>query len=489
METLVLLLCFTLSLALLLLLCHGQARDDIKTGRLPPGPPALVFLAKLLALRWSVFDLGPLLRELHARHGPVISLRLVRTLVFIADRRVAHRVLVQGGSTFADRPPLFEPGLLFNGGRDISTSSYGAYWRLVRRNLAGEALQPSRVGLLAPARRWACDALVANLREVVTLRPLLRRALLDLLVYMCFGARLGQEALDEIEQLQHQVLPSIFSFPVFAFFPAVTKRIFHRRWAEHVAVRRRQDEVFIPLIHAMRGTVDVDPPCYADSLLKLRAADGEALTDAEMVSLCSEFLSGGTDTTVTLVEWIMAELVNHPDVQAKVREEVNIRPDLNDDDVAAMPYLKAVVMEGLRLHPPGHFLLPHGVQGGDADIAGYIVPKGSEVNFLVAEMGRDETVWTAPLEFRPERFLDGGEGCGVDITGSREIKMMPFGAGRRICPGYSLGMHHTEYFVARMVRELEWRPPVDGQAVDMAEVLDFTTVMKHPLCARILPAN
>uniref|UniRef100_R7W7N0 Cytochrome P450 89A2 n=1 Tax=Aegilops tauschii TaxID=37682 RepID=R7W7N0_AEGTA len=350
-----------------------------------------------------------------------------------------------------------------SGGRDISSSSYGPYWRLLRRNLAGEALSPARVGLFAPARRWACDGLVSSLlseqqsqrQDAVTLRPLLRRAMFELLVYMCFGARLGRETLDEVEELQHQALLSVTTFPVFAFFPAVTKRLFGRRWAACLAVRRRQDEVFVPLIHAKRG--DGDPPCYADSLLAVRVADegGRQLTDAEMVALCSEFMNGGTDTTVTLLEWIVAELVQHPDVQTKVYEEVKANPELNN--LQAMPYLKAVVLEGLRLHPPGHFVLPHGVQSGDAEIAAYAVPKGAEVNFLVAEIGRDETVWTAAREFRPERFLEGGEGHGVDITGSREIKMMPFGAGRRMCPGYTLGMHHAEYFVARMVREMERR--------------------------------
>ncbi|KAL6629324.1 hypothetical protein ACP70R_029089 [Stipagrostis hirtigluma subsp. patula] len=277
-------------------------------------------------------------------------------------------------------------------------------------------------------------------------------------------------------------------FSIFAFFPAVTKRLFPRRWAAYVNVRKRMDEVFVPLIHATCG--GDEPPCYADSLRALRVANegDRPLTDAEMVTLCSEFLAGGADTTVTLVEWIMAELVNHPDVQAKVYQEVSAKPELNDGDIQAMPRLKAVVLEGLRLHPPTHFILPHGAQS-DADIGGYTVPKGAEINFLVAEIGSDETVWTAAREFRPERFLDGGEGQGVDITGSRQIKMMPFGAGHRMCPGYSLGMHHAEYFVGRMVRELEWRPPVDNTVVDMTEEQDFTVLLKHPLRARVVTRN
>ncbi|KAG0531234.1 hypothetical protein BDA96_04G006200 [Sorghum bicolor] len=482
---------------LFLLYCriHGGRKNSApgsegNNGRLPPGPPTLLFLAKFLSLRRSVFDLGPLLRELHARHGPVISLRLLfATHVFVADRRLAHRALVHGGATFADRPPVVEPeGLFSAGGRDINTSPYGPYWRLVRRNLATEALHRGRVGLFEPARSLSASAAAD---ETATLRPFLRRAMFQLLAHMCFGAQLGREVLDEIEELQHRMILSYTTFPIFAVFPAVTKRLFRKRWAAYVALARRMDEVFVPLIHATRGGGGDDPPCYADSLRTLRVAEegDRPLTDAEMTSLCTEFLTGGTDTTVTVVEWIMAELVNHPDVQAKVHDEVKNAPD-GDLQLQAMPmpYLKAVVLEGLRLHPPGHFVLPHGVRG-DAEIGGYTVPKGAQVNFLVAEMGRDETVWTAAREFRPERFVDGGEGCDVDITGTKEIKMMPFGVGRRMCPGYALGMHHAEYFVARLVRDLEWLPPADGEVVDMAELMEFTTVMKHPLRARVVPRN
>ncbi|CAL4922597.1 unnamed protein product [Urochloa decumbens] len=506
----VLLLCTLLSLvaSLLFLLRHAHGRKNPtpeSKKQLPPGPPTLVFLAKFLALRRSIFDLGPLLRELHARHGPVISVRLFRTLVFVADRGLAHRVLVQGGVTFADRPPLFDPGLLFTtGSRDISSSPYGPYWRLVRRNLAAEALHPARVSLYAPARRAAGDALVADLLllrarggggggDGVLVRPAFRRALFELLVRMSLGATLGADVLDEVQDIQMKILRSITSFPIFSFLPAVTKRLFRKRWEAYVAVRRRQDEIFLPLIDARRRGGGGDGlPCYADSVLALRVAEegGRPLTDAEVVTLCSEFLSAGTDTTVTLLEWIMAELVNHPDVQAKVYEEVRSKkPELDDVDLQEARYLKAVVLEGLRLHPPGHFVLPYGVRGDGAEIAGYAVPKGAEVNFLLGGFGLDETAWTAPLEFRPERFLDGGEGCDVDITGSREIKMMPFGAGRRMCPGHTLGMLQVEFFVGSLVRQLEWLPVKEGEAVDMTEQLDFTTVMKHPLRARIVPRN
>ncbi|KAL5196435.1 hypothetical protein ABZP36_010065 [Zizania latifolia] len=484
-----------LSISLFAVLLSTASRRSSNKALLPPGPPPLLFVAKFIALRRSIFDLGPLLRDLHARHGPIISVRLARTLVFVTDRTLAHRVLVQGGATFADRPPLSEPAFFFSSGaRAINTAPYGAYWRLVRRNLV-EALSPTRIALFAPARRHVRDMLVRDLRErggdgsrVVEVRPSLRRALFELHVYMSLSVSLGPEALDELEELQLWMLRSFTSFPVFAFFSAFTKRLFRKRWAAHVAVRRRVEEIYIPLINARRAGDGDDRPCYADSLLPLRVAEegDRPLTDAEVVTLCSEFLNGGTDTTVTLVEWIMAELVNHPDVQAKVYDEVRSTPGLSEGDLQAMPYLKAVVREALRLHPPSHFLLPHGVQS-DSEIGGYKVPKGTELNFLVAEFGRDEAVWTAAREFRPERFLEGGEGHDVDIMGIREIKMMPFGAGRRMCPGYTLGTLHAEYLVGSLVRELEWLPAAEGEVADMTERLDFTTVMKHPLRARIVP--
>ncbi|XP_068316315.1 cytochrome P450 89A2-like [Pyrus communis] len=164
------------------------------------------------------------------------------------------------------------------------------------------------------------------------------------------------------------------------------------------------------------------------------------------------------------------------ETEDEVREEV----------LHKLPYLKAVILEGLRRHPPVHFLVPHAVTH-DVVLGGHVVPKNGSVNFMVADVGWDPQVWEDPMAFKPERFLGSGGGEeGFDLTGSREIKMMPFGAGRRICPGSGLVVLHLEYFLANLVWKFEWRA-VEGDDVDLSEKQEFTMVMKNPLQAHIIP--
>jgi cytochrome P450 len=327
-------------------------------------------------------------------------------------------------------------------------------------------------------------------------------AMFCLLVLMCFGERLDESAVRAIATAQRD--PLVYrarKMAVFSFLPSVTKHLFRDRLRTAHAMRRRQEELFVPLINARReyksrgGEASKETTfehSYVDTLLdiKLPEEGNRSLTDAEMVNLCTEFLDAGTDTTSTGLQWIMAELVKNPAIQEKLYKEISAttgddKEEVSEDDVHKMPYLKAVVLEGLRKHPPGHFVLPHKA-AEDMEIGGYLIPKGAMVNFMVAEMGRDEREWEKPTEFMPERFLPGGAGERVDVTGNREIKMMPFGVGRRICAGISIAMLHLEYFVANMVREFEWQE-LPGNEVDFAEKPEFTVVMKKPLRPRLVP--
>jgi len=484
-------------------------RSGISGRRLPPGPPAVPLLGNLLWLRHSAADVEPLLLRLFRRYGPVVTLRIgSRLTIFVADRRLAHAALVGAGAALADRPRAAASSLLGVTDNIVTRANYGALWRLLRRNLVAETLHPSRVRLFAPARAWVRRVLADKLGEAAPGAPpprvveTFQYAMFCLLVLMCFGERLVEPAVRAIAAAQRETLIYITrSMTVFDFFPSVTKHLFRARLDKARALRLRIKELFLPLINARReyrrrgGEPSKETTfehSYVDTLLDIKLhEDGDRpLTDDEIILLCSEFLNAGTDTTSTGLQWIMAELVKNPAIQDKLYHEIKAATDddkeeVSEEDVHNMPYLKAVILEGLRKHPPAHFVLPHKA-AEDMEIGGYLIPKGTTVNFMVAEMGRDEREWKNPMEFSPERFLPGGDGEGVDVTGTKGIRMMPFGVGRRICAGLGIAMLHLEYFVANMVREFEWQE-VPGEEVDFAEKNEFTTVMKKPLRPRLVP--
>ncbi|PHT43170.1 Cytochrome 89A9 [Capsicum baccatum] len=155
---------------------------------------------------------------------------------------------------------------------------------------------------------------------------------------------------------------------------------------------------------------------------------------------------------------------------------------MTEEDIRKLSYLKAVTMESLRRHPPSHFFLLHRVID-EMELNGYALSKNTIIYFMVREMGLNPNMWEDPTEFKLERFLMGDhreDSETFDITGSREIEMMPFSIGRRICRSYNFAMFHLEYFVANLIWYFEWKL-VEGDDVDLNEEMDFTFTMKNVL--------
>ncbi|KAL1223100.1 Cytochrome P450 89A2 [Cardamine amara subsp. amara] len=497
----------SVSLLLHLLLRHRNSSCSLP---LPPDPNFLPFIGTLQLLRQGLGGLTSYLRSVHDRLGPIITLRITsRPDIFVLDRSLAHQALVLNGAVFADRPPPAPISkILSSNQHNISSGSYGATWRLLRRNLTSEILHPSRVRSYSNARRWVLDILFDRFhnhkgQEPIVVVDHLHYAMFALLVLMCFGDKLDEKQIKQVEFVQRRLLLGLRRFNILNLWPKLTKLILRKRWEEFLKMRREQDDVLLPLIRARRKIVEERKmkrsedeednkdyvQSYVDTLLALELPEKKRkLNEEEIVSLCSEFLNAGTDTTATSLEWIMANLVKNQEIQERLHEEIKnvvgeVAKEVEEEDVQKMLYLKAVVLEGLRRHPPAHFVLPHSVTE-DTVLGGYMVPKKGTINFMVAEIGRDQTVWEEPMAFKPERFM--GEEETVDITGSRGIKMMPFGAGRRICPGIGLAMLHLEYYVANMVKEFVWKE-VKGHEVDLTEKFEFTVVMKYPLKALAVP--
>ncbi|XP_045817636.1 cytochrome P450 89A2-like [Trifolium pratense] len=367
-------------------------------------------------------------------------------------------------------------------------------------------LHPSKIKSFSEIRNWVLETLINRLKPAsesehsVTVVFHFHYAMFCLLlVFMCFGERVKDEILSDILRVQRNRLLSISRFNILNFWPRVTRIFLRKRWEEFLKLRKDQEDVLLPLIRARKqvqesGLNNVKSVVsYVDTLLELELPEEKRkLSEDEMVTLCSEFLNAGADTTSTALQWIMVNLVKYPDVQRRIVEEIRDvmgedsngeKKEVKEEDLHKFPYLKCVILEGLRRHPPGHFVLPHAVTE-DVVLNGYLAPKNGTVNFMVAQMGWDPHVWGEdPMEFKPERFLNDET---FDITGTKEIKMMPFGAGRRICPGYNLALLHLEYFVANLVWNFDWKVP-DGGHVDLSEKQEFTMVMKNPLQVHICP--
>ncbi|XP_010528673.1 PREDICTED: cytochrome P450 89A2-like [Tarenaya hassleriana] len=303
------------------LLLHAAFRLRRSSRRLPPGPDnAIPFVGTLRWLRGGLGGLQSHARHLHSRLGPIVTLRIAtRPAIFVADRSLAHQALVQNGAVFADRPPALATSKVFSSNQhSITSASYGPTWRVLRRNLTSEMFHPSRVRSYSHARKWVLQILVDRFRtsggqEPVVVVDHLHYAMFALLVLMCFGDKLDEKQIKQVELVQRRPLMSFGRFNILNVWPKITKFLLRKRWDDFLQLRRDQEAVLLPLIRARRKMVDENAKSgisdsdnkdyvlsYVDTLLDLELPDEKRkLTEGEMVSLCSEFLSAGTDTTAT----------------------------------------------------------------------------------------------------------------------------------------------------------------------------------------------
>ncbi|KAI3967613.1 hypothetical protein MKW92_003488 [Papaver armeniacum] len=484
---------------------------------LPPGPVSIPIITSLQWLRKKSFSGGlePTLRNLKTKYGPILTLSVGnRKSIFITTPSLVHQAMIQNGAIFADRPPALATSKIISSNQhNITGASYGPLWRLLRRNLTLQILHPSKIKAFSPARKWVLNIIKESIKKESKSgkNPLLvvdhiQFGMFCLLVFMCFGEKLDEKKIREIESVQRNLLLRFGGFEILNIFPRLTKIFFRKKWQDFYKLRSDQEKVLIPLIRSrkqeqMKKTSEDKKDheenslglCYVDSLLNLELPDegGRKLTEQEIVGLCSEFLDAGTDTTSTALQWVMANLVKHQEIQSKLSDEIRTldSDEIQEEDLKKLPYLKAVILEGLRRHPPGHFVLPHAVTK-DVVLDGYVVPKEATVNIMIAEIGRDQKIWEDPMVFKPERFLNEEDGSLneelSDVTGNKEVKMIPFGAGRRMCPASGLAMLHLEYFVANLIKEFKWSAKV-GDDIDFSEKQEFTVVMKNPLWAHVSP--
>jgi len=200
-----------------------------------------------------------------------------------------------------------------------------------------------------------------------------------------------------------------------------------------------------------------------------------------------DLIAGGTESSAVTVEWAISELLKKPEVIAKATEEldrvIGRSRWVTEKDIPQLPYVDAIVKETMRLHPVAPLLVPR-LAREDATVAGYDIPAGTRVLVSVWSIGRDPALWDAPEEFMPERFL----GSKLDVKG-QDYELLPFGSGRRMCPGYSLGLKVIQVSLANLLHGFTWSLPngMTKEELSMEEIFGLSTPRKFPLEAVIVP--
>lgn len=199
--------------------------------------------------------------------------------------------------------------------------------------------------------------------------------------------------------------------------------------------------------------------------------------------------AAGTDTSYAVLEWAMSELLRNPRVMKKVQNEVRGiargKTRIAETDLQEMHYLKALIKETLRLYPPIPLLIPR-ESTQDVKIKGYDIAAGTRVVTNAWAIARDPALWDEPGEFRPERFLN----SSVDFKG-QDFQLIPFGAGRRGCPGITFAMTTNELVLANLVHKFDWALPDGARAedLDMTQCTGLTIHRKVPLLAVGTPTS
>lgn len=201
--------------------------------------------------------------------------------------------------------------------------------------------------------------------------------------------------------------------------------------------------------------------------------------------------TAGTDTSSSTTEWAIAELIRHPGILGQVQQELDavVGRDrlVSELDLPNLPYLQAVVKETFRLHPSTPLSLPR-IADQSCEIYGFHIPKGATLLVNVWAIARDPKEWSNPLEFKPERFLPGGRKANVDVRGT-DFEVIPFGAGRRICAGMSLGLRMVQLLTATLAHAFDWDLP-DGlhlEKLNMDEAYGLTLQRADPLIVHPRP--
>ncbi|KAI5063273.1 hypothetical protein GOP47_0021820 [Adiantum capillus-veneris] len=472
----------------ILLLWVAQRWWTRRKWSLPPSPPAWPVIGHLHLLAGGMPHVA--LAKISESYGPILHIRLgsVPTLV-VSTAELAREVLFTHDKTFATRP-FFGCAARLKGGQDsgLAMARTGPAWSELRKISHAQLFTASKVkaampiimeeveGMMEEVRRYAKAGQVYNITKGTSLllENIICRLLMGQRLHEVSDLRLGSTLKEKVQEgvALFSTRPMVGDFiPWLGFLDIMHKRRIDR-WIDSLHA----------LLHRAVATRDPSPGRPKDFLDSLLLA-GKDYNNIKVVLV--DFLAGGVDTPSVTLDWAMAELLLDSKAKMKLKEELmkvvggSSETLVQEEHLPNLVYTKAIVKEILRLHTPVPLLMPH-MATGDCEVVGYNIQRGTRLFVNVWAIGRDPKSWgDNAVDFYPDRFLEKSE--QIDVRG-QNFELLPFGSGRRMCPGIPLALPIVEVTLANLIHSFEWSLPPNYQ-VDMKENLGSVLSRATPLLA------
>ncbi|XP_071694255.1 cytochrome P450 93A3-like [Rutidosis leptorrhynchoides] len=466
-----------------------------KSNRTKPNLPPIPFKLPIIG---HLHLIAPIphqaLHKISLRYGPIFHIFLGSVPCVVASSpETAKEFLKTYENTYLGRPHNSAAAYLTYGSKDFAFAPYGPYWKFMKKIVMSQLLNGKTLDLLLPVRHNEIKHFIISLsqkaeaKKAVDLEGELVRMSNNLTSTILMGLRCSEDENDagEMRKLITEIA-HILGKPNLSDYIWIFKNLDVQGFGKTLKEIRRKFDALIERIMKEHEEARKQNSVKVKDLLHILldvAEDKNAeikLSRENIKAFILDMFSGGTDTTALTIEWALAELINHPHIMKKAVEEIDQIVGKNrlleESDIQNLPYLQSIVKETLRLHPTGPMIVRQSTE--DCTVAGYHIPANTSIFVNVWALGRDPNHWDEPLEFKPERFEDDN----FDVRG-QHFHLLPFGSGRRMCPGTSLALQVVQATLGAMIQCFEWKAGKDGKltSVDMNEGVGITLPRANPL--------
>ncbi|KAF3646647.1 Geraniol 8-hydroxylase [Capsicum annuum] len=491
MDYYTLVLGFTFVLSYLYVIAKICGRGSKK---LPPGPSPWPIIGNLHFLGEKPHVS---LANLAKSYGPIMSLKLGQiTTVVISSSTIAKKVLKNQDQAFSTSRFVPDATHAHNHYQfSVAWLPVCPQWRTLRRILNTNLFSSNRLDANQHLRSQKVKELIAYCDKcsqegkALDVSQVAFKTSLNLLSNTLFSKNLADPFSNskvELKEVIWKIMVEVGKPNLVDYFPILKKidlqRVRHRTIIYVGKLFKLFDDLINERLEEKRRGSNKKSDVL-ETLLNICEENSQEIDHNHIKSIFLDLFGAATDTTTSTVEWAMAEILKQPEImkkaQAELEEIIGKEKLIEEVDVSRLSYLQCIIKETLRMHPPAPLLIPRRMDQ-DIKLCDYIIPSGSQVLVNVWAIGRDSTLWKNPLVFKPERFWN----SSFDMRG-QDFELIPFGAGRRICPGYPLALRMVPVMLGSLLNSFNWTleagfAPKD---LDMEEKFGLTLAKAHPLRA------